>query len=134
MMFEAVLNNAHRRREQCFLEIAKKRADTGLFFVSIQGSDDVLPQLVADEIIKFEPNVGGYFIAHDIYGEWALDKIIERAFRSSQTHDEFYQQIGNSLAVRRAFRSWLSEKLLSDDAEAKKLIEATVSARKHWLK
>jgi hypothetical protein len=128
-------NNTHRKREQCFLEIARKRAVTGSFFVSIEGADEVLPLLEADEIIKFDANVGGYFVAHDIYAEWALDKIIERAFASSATFEQFYEVIGNSLPIRRAFRSWLSEKLILNDGNAKRLIEATVDAsgvERHW--
>jgi hypothetical protein len=128
-------NNLHRKREQCFLEIARKRAMTGSFFVSVEGADEVLPQLEADEIIKYDASAGGYFVAHDIYAEWALDKIIERAFHSSLTFDKFYETIGSSLPVRRAFRSWLSEKLLSDDDAAKRLIESTIDAtaiERHW--
>lgn len=128
-------NNLHRKREQCFLEIARKRAMTGHFFVAVESYDDVLPQLEADEIIKYDPSAGGYFVAHDIYAEWALDKIIERAFHSSLTFDKFYETIGSSLPVRRAFRSWLSEKLLSDDDAAKRLIESTIDAttiERHW--
>src|SRR5262249_52006121 len=71
-------HNAQRQREQCFLEIARTRAVTGRFFVPLERADDVLPQLIADEIIRFDANAGGYFIAHDIYAEWALDKMIER--------------------------------------------------------
>lgn len=128
-------NNLHRKREQCFLEIARKRAMTGSFFVAVDNYDDVLPQLEADEIIKYDASAGGYFVAHDIYAEWALDKIIERAFHTSSTFDEFYEAIGSSLPVRRAFRSWLSEKLLSDDGAAKRLIESTIDASaidRHW--
>ncbi|MCA1536068.1 hypothetical protein I6F21_26385 [Bradyrhizobium sp. NBAIM03] len=128
-------HNLHRKREQCFLEIARKRATTGSFFVSVERYDDVLPQLEADEIIKYDASAGGYFVAHDIYGEWALDKIIERAFHASLTFDKFYETIGNSLPIRRAFRSWLSEKLLSDDDAAKRLIESTIDAaevERHW--
>jgi hypothetical protein len=128
-------HNVHRKREQCFLEIARKRAISGRFFVSIEGADDILPRLVADEIIRFDANAGGYFIAHDIYAEWALDKIIEREFLSASTFDKFYEAIGNSLPIRRAFRSWLSEKLISNDGNAKQLIETTVDAdgiERHW--
>jgi hypothetical protein len=128
-------HNAHRQREQCFLEIARKRAVTGRFFVSIERTDDVLPQLVADELIRFDANAGGYFIAHDIYAEWALDKIIEREFLSSTTVDKFYEAIGNSLPIRRAFRRWLSEKLILNDGHAKRLIETTVDTNgidRHW--
>ncbi|WLA73364.1 hypothetical protein QIH77_42420 [Bradyrhizobium diazoefficiens] len=128
-------NNLHRKREQCFLDIARKRAVTGSFFVSVEGADEVLPQLEADEIIKYDASAGGYFVAHDIYAEWALDKIIERAFHSSLSFDKFYETIGSSLPVRRAFRSWLSEKLLADDDTAKRLIESTIDStaiERHW--
>ena len=93
-------NNAHRKREQCFLDIARKRAVTGSFFVSVDGADEVLPQLEADEIIKFDASSGGYFVAHDIYAEWGLDKIIERSFASSPMFEKFYEAIGSSLPIR----------------------------------
>lgn len=128
-------NNLHRKREQCFLDIARKRAMTGSFFVSVDGADEALPQLEADEIIKYDPSAGGYFVAHDIYAEWALDKIIERAFHTALTFEQFYETIGSSLPMRRAFRSWLSEKLLSDDDAAKRLIETTIDTaaiERHW--
>jgi hypothetical protein len=128
-------NNAHRKREQIFLEIARKRAVTGRFFVPIDGGDDVLPHLESDEIIGFDVTAGGYFIAHDIYAEWALDKILEREFLASPTYVEFYNAIGNTLPIRRAFRSWLSEKLNSDNGDAQRLIEATIDVigiSRHW--
>jgi len=37
----------------------------------------------------------------------------------------FFQEIGSSLPIRRAFRSWLSEKLFSNKDEVKSLIEDT---------
>jgi len=128
-------NNAHRRREECFLEIARTRASFGRFFVTVPGFDDALGQLEADEIIKFDSNAGGYFITHDIYEEWALEKLIERAFHASQSYDRFYEDIGTSLPIRRAFRSWLSEKLALSGGDAPTLIEATVNGEgidRHW--
>lgn len=128
-------NNAHRRREECFLSIARERAASGRFFVTVEDSNEALQQLESDEIIKFDTNHGGHFVTHDIYEEWALDKIIERAFHASTDHEVFYQAIGSSLAIRRAFRSWISEKLAANDAEAIKLIDATVNGEhieRHW--
>jgi len=121
------LHNLHRRREECFLKIAQKRANDGGFIVKASDCDqEALQKMEADEIIKYDTNVGGYFITHDVYEEWALDKIIERSFRSAQDYQNFYQEIGNSLPIRRAFRSWLSDKLFANDEDAKKLIEFTV--------
>ncbi|MCD6297732.1 MAG: ATP-binding protein [Deltaproteobacteria bacterium] len=121
------LGNIHRRREECFLKIAQKRANDGDFCVKIGDCDpEALQKLEADEIIKYDSNARGYFIIHDVHEEWALDKIIEQAFISAQDYGSFYQEIGNSLPVRRVFRNWLSDKLFRDDENAKQLIQFTV--------
>lgn len=120
-------DNIHRKREECFLEIARKRAASGHFYVRVYEHDEVLRQLESDEIIKFDLSARGYFITHDIYEEWALERTIERSFRSMSDYGLFYQEIGDALAIRRAFRGWLSGKLAANDGDAARLIEATVS-------
>lgn len=128
-------NNIHRKREECFLEIARRRAASGRFFVTFEGHDEALRQLASDEIIQFDSNAGGYFITHDIYEEWALERTIERSFRGLSDYGTFYQVIGDALAIRRAFRGWLSEKLAVNDGDGARLIEATVSnfaIPQHW--
>lgn len=130
------LNNIHRRREECFLKIARQRVNKGGFFVKTNGSDhEALQKLEASEIIKFDSNAGGYFITHDVYEEWALDMLIERAFNTTSDYQAFYSEIGNSLPIRRAFRKWLSDKLFANDENAKKLIAFTVqdsSVESYW--
>jgi hypothetical protein len=129
-------NNLHVRREECFLRIALARANSGSFFVKADGFDqEALARLNNDGIVERDPSVGGYFITHDVYEEWALDKIIERSLRSAQDIPSFYQTIGDSLPIRRAFRSWLSDKLLVNDDPAKSLIAFTVGdsqMARHW--
>lgn len=128
-------DNIHRKREECFLEIARKRAASGRFFVTIEGDEEALRQLESDEVIKFDSGAGGYFITHDIYEEWALERTIERSFRDMSDYEQFYQAIGDALAIRRAFRGWFSEKLGANDVDAIRLIEATVSSveiPRHW--
>jgi len=129
-------DNIHIKREDCFLKIAYKRANDGHFFVKADGCDnDILHDLEADEIIKYDSTAGGYFITQDIYEEWALDKIIERSFSQSQNYKVFFQDIGSSLPIRRAFRNWLSEKLYSEEENVKSLIENTTvddSIESYW--
>ena len=121
-------NNTHIKRENCFIKIAQKRANDGLFFVKADYCEgEILHQLESDEIIKYESNAGGYFITHDIYEEWALDKTIERAFHQSKDYKNFFKDIGSSLPMRRAFRNWLSEKLFVKNEDVRTLIEATIS-------
>jgi hypothetical protein len=128
--------NLHRRREECFLHIASKRANDGGFVVKADDWDhEALHGLEADEIITHDANAGGYFITHDVYEEWALDKLIDQAFIGAKNYPDFYQKIGSSLPVRRAFRNWLSDKLYGDDENAKRLISFTVrdaTVGNHW--
>lgn len=129
-------SNLHIRREESFLKIARQRASGGGFFVKIdQPDNEALQKLQADEIIQRDSNAGAYFITHDIYEEWALDKVIESSFIGAQDYKQFFQEIGSSLPIRRAFRSWLSDKLFANNEKAKKLIAFTVqdsSIENHW--
>jgi hypothetical protein len=128
-------DNIHRKREECFLEIARRRAASGRFYVAVEGYEEALRQLEADEIIKFDSNAQGYFITHDIYEEWALERTIEQAFRATTTTAQFYDRIGDALAIRRAFRAWVSETLAGNEGDAPRLIEATVgdnAIAPHW--
>jgi hypothetical protein len=121
-------NNLHVRREECFLQIAQKRAEQGLFFVTTDGCDgETLRNLEIDEIIKRDPTTGGYFITHDIYEEWALDKLIERSFLKAEDYQSFFRSLSSSLPIRRAFRAWLSEKLLQNPNQVKLLVETTIN-------
>ena len=130
------VGNIHRKREECFLKMAKQRVNDGSFYIKNEGYDQVaLQKLAADEIIKYEASAGGYFITHDVYEEWALEKIIEQAFHQSADEPTFYRGLGNSLPIRRAFRGWLSDKLFAQDENAKRLIEFTLKSEaveSHW--
>jgi hypothetical protein len=115
------------KRETCFIALAKRRADTGRFFVTDLGNCDeaTLKDLAADEIIEHDPTTGGFFITHDIYEEWALDKFVDRSFYNSDDYPQFFNLLGASLPIRRAFRNWLSERLLTNREEVKPLIETS---------
>ncbi len=108
-------------REQCFLEIANKRAMDGTFFVKPNCELNILDELRDDNIIGYESH--GYFIIHDIYEEWALEKIIETTFSQTSSYKEFLTQIGDTLPIRRSFRKWISEKLLLDNKDIYTFIE-----------
>lgn len=129
------LGNIHRRRGECLIQIAQRRVAGGQFYVTLPGYDDALAQLEADEVIKFEHSAQGYFITHDIYEEWALERLVEQTYCASVHRSDFYKTLGDSLPVRRAFRGWLGEKLLSNADETFHLIVSTVeegSIPRHW--
>lgn len=112
-------------REQCFLKIAFQRADEGQFFITPDCESSILDELKKDGILGYE-SPHGYFITHDIYEEWGLEKIIKAEFGKKSDTKTFFQNIGSSLPLRRAFRKWLSEQLSLQVKEIKEFIEQSI--------
>ena len=109
-----IKDQMHLRRAECFIEIAKHRAETGQLFMLMSEFQEPISRLVDDEIIRFDEKVGGYFITHDVYEEWGLERHINRLSVSASNPAEFFCELGDSLAMRRAFRTWIQESQVSD--------------------
>lgn len=121
-------HNINVKRENCFFEIAKRRANATSFYVKADDLDnEALKALQADELIRYDSDNSGYFITHDTYEEWALDKSINQEFNKRKDCISFFTALGSSLPVRRAFRNWLSDWLLSDIDRVKSLIEESIN-------
>lgn len=115
-------------RERCFLQTAFERANTGQFFISPNCDSNTLDnELVRDGILGYE--IAGYFITHDIYEEWGLEKIIESEFLKKISNQDFFEKIGQSLPIRRSFRNWLSEKLLLENDDIKSFIAEIIESK-----
>lgn len=116
-------DNIHIKRGRCLEKIAKQRADTNRFYITGDSlPQDALYQLKIDDIIAYDEQHDGYFITHDIYEEWALNHIINKAYQNHVNIEDFFRELGNSLAIRRAFRLWLSQKLIEEDTDIKRFI------------
>lgn len=76
------IKDSKPERERCFLKIAFERANSGQFFVSPNCESNILHELVKDGILGYEDTE--YFITHDIYEEWALEKKIEIEFKKEK--------------------------------------------------
>ncbi|MCM2534320.1 ATP-binding protein [Neobacillus pocheonensis] len=111
-------------REQCFMKIAFQRVSEGQFFISPNSNESTINSLVQDGILGYE--TAGYFITHDIYEEWALEKIIESEFIRKENYHDFFNKIGESLPIRRSFRKWVSDKLLTEDDSIENFIEEVI--------
>ncbi|MBN1054909.1 ATP-binding protein [Clostridium botulinum] len=124
-LWEQRIKKSKPEREKCFLEIAFQRANTGQFFVDVKTElGDYCDELMRDGILGYEEV--GYFITHDIYEEWALEKIINRKFTNRFDEYDFFVSIGESLPIRRCLRNWISEKLLLEGHEIVEFIEDTI--------
>lgn len=111
------------QRARCMIEIAKRRADSGCFYIDTEDlQQNVLFALCQDEILGFDASRNEYFISHDIYEEWALNKIVNRSWRKIGEVQAFFSAIGDSLPIRRAFRMWLSDELMESDGDIPQII------------
>jgi hypothetical protein len=122
-------DNLHLEREKCIIYIAKQRCETGRFYIN---ADDLpqsaLFQLKQDEILGYNDTYNGYFITHDIYEEWTLDKIVYRSFSNHSNTKQFFDELGNSLPIRRAFRLWLSDRLSDNNKKIEGFIQGAFTS------
>ncbi len=124
MRREETINDIHLQREKCFLEIVYNRANSGSFYVAPTCDNPVaLSKLRQDEVIRRDSESSLDFITHDIYEEWALGKIIQREFARNTSCSSFFESIGTSLPIRRAFRNWLSDKIYDDVSSIKAFVD-----------
>ena len=129
-LWNLIIKKSKPARVECFLKVAFDKVNKGQFFITPNCESQILDdELVKDGILDYE-DPKGYFITHDIYEEWALEKIIEKEFTKKFDNKEFFERIGQSLPIRRSFRSWLSEKLLLEDDVIKEFIEEVIEDKK----
>lgn len=117
-------NDLHIERDRCIISIVKERCETSRFYINASNlPKSALFQLKQDEILGYNETYDGYFITHDIYEEWALDKIVSRNYANYSNIQQFFDELGNSLPIRRAFRIWLSDQLSDNVNGIEKFIQ-----------
>lgn len=118
------IDNLHVEREKCIISIAERRCETGRFYINAASLPQAaLFQLKQDEILGYDETHDGYFITHDIYEEWTLNKIVSRNYANYSNTEQFFEELGNSLPKRRAFRLWLSDQLSDNSKEIERFIQ-----------
>lgn len=121
-------DNIHIRRERAFQDLIETKVSQNNFFIYLTNPDDeALAALCQDEIIKYDESKYAYFITHDIYEEWGLEKFIDYKFAIKTDNNNFISSIGNSLQIRRSFRNWLSNKLYENQKDIKEFINQLIS-------
>jgi hypothetical protein len=125
-LWNKIIKKSKPAREQCFFKVALERANKGQFFIKPSCEPRILDdELKIDGILGYE-TPHGYYITHDIYEEWALEKTIEAEFANRENNKNLFSNLGQSLPIRRSFRNWVSEKLLIENDSIKDFIEEVV--------
>ena len=97
-------------RENEFEKFIADRIKAGSFFLPPRNYvSKEFSALIADEIIAVDP-IHGLFITHDIFEEWGLYRIIDRYWNEADCVLSFLTNLGETRAIRRAFRLWLKDK------------------------
>ena len=127
-LWNKIIKNGDIRREKVFSDFAIRRANEGKFFIPLSGTDiEIAKFLSKDEVLGIEGS--SFFISHDIYEEWALEKFIDLTYKNRISVKDFFESIGVSLPVRRCFRLWISEQLQSNKDEITFFIEQAIDQK-----
>jgi len=126
------MNNMHIRREQMLIKLIEdcyKKEKFGTDFEIKDKDGEALSKLKEDEIIDYDKAYRVYYVTHDIYEEWTIERIIEKYYLDSPTAKTFLDNIGQSLRVRKGFRLWLINNIENnnDSRDIVKLIKEIVS-------
>lgn len=125
-LWNRIIKKAKPNREHFFIELSVKKATSRSFFIKPDSNDYLIEDFAKDGILGSE--TAGFFITHDIYEEWALEKFINSEFIQRQDNYAFFNKIGDSLAIRRSFRKWLSDQLLLLNKEIMVFVEDVVQS------
>lgn len=114
------------KRESCFMDIIRERVSKSKFYVKESALDaEALQKLLDDEIVT--RNSQGIFISHDIYEEWGLEHFISEIWYDRDSIKGFFENMGTSYLIRRAFRIWLIGCLDSGSDDVNELIKSSLS-------
>ena len=128
-------NGLPLKREEAFKEIAVKRAREMKLFTKPDKSDaEAIACLENDEIVFQENNNRKYSPTHDILEDWALVKYVSSKFEDFPNPKDFFSNLGNEPAIRRAFRLWVEDCLIDNNGinELIKITIADQTIEKYW--
>lgn len=107
------------RRGKAIIQMFSEMEESGFsyYFPSAATDWPAITALCESEIIRFDKALEGYFFCHDGYEEIVLNHIISQEYLRKDSINGFFQQIGCSIAARKAFRTWLQFQLESNASE-----------------
>ena len=115
-------------RESLFETFIEDRIKANTFFLpAMKYVNEEFDTLISEEIIADDPGQG-LFITHDIFEEWGLYRIIDKRWEEKESIQGFLTTLGDTRAVRRAFRLWLKDKVIINPTSIQSLTHASFSS------
>lgn len=101
------IRNIDFQGENFFLDIIYEKSKTKNFY--IKSYEPLIKKFMKEGILKSDNY--GIYIAHDIYEELGLKKLINRNFYESSNYMDFFEKIKEIDTKYKNFRNWLLEEL-----------------------
>ncbi|HJW93458.1 MAG TPA: ATP-binding protein [Thermoanaerobaculia bacterium] len=119
-----------QRRADAFMQICARRAQALKLFAPISGLDaEAVTELENDSLVVSSPeNRALAAPAHDVLEDWGVLEWIEHLYQqANDSVEEFARTLGDYPAVRRTYRTWISELLERDPVTADAFFDAVVT-------
>lgn len=105
-------NSLNIKREEVFIKVLKEGILKNRFYVNCGTFDgEAIECLIQDEIIALAKDSNDCYINYDIFEEWGLQRIINNTYKNKINSKDFYDRIGDSLAMRKEFKRFSNSKL-----------------------
>ncbi len=125
-----------RKRGNAFIKIAVDRAKKMCLFIEpISVDETAVDELENDNIIIKKGDNYSFSPSHDILEDWALIRYIRKIQEDNPNPEDFFKQISNEPAIRRAFRLWVEDSLVDDYEKIFDFVKKTINANeieKFW--
>ncbi len=134
-----VKNGIARKREKTFSHIAIGRAlNMTLFFQPLDSEIDfeAIEILLNDNIITKNGAKYEFTPSHDILEDWALVRYISSINNLLLPNETLFDKLTNQPAIRRAFRLWIEELIISKIDTVLQLVNTTLSnsnIEQYWV-
>jgi predicted transcriptional regulator YdeE len=133
-----VRNGLPRKRGKSFSHIAVGRAKSMQLFFEPNDNEidyEAVESLLNDNVIIKNKSIYEFSPSHDILEDWALIRHISNIEKNLVNKDELFAKLGNQPSMRRAFRLWVEELIISDIDTVVGLIKKTLdndSVENYW--
>lgn len=102
------------KREQCFLRMVQTQLEKGNYIIPKENLDyNSVSELIKEGIVAVD-SFYGYYIAHDLYTDLALVKLIDRIWHKTQNVKDFFEGLPDDIRHQNAFCKWFSVLLETD--------------------
>ena len=121
-------NDPFDMTSKVFVDMMDRRLRAGTYWVDVRPDEsEAAKGLLQRGILVRDTDAERFYLAHDIYEEWALEKTILRVFEDIGDTPDLWPRLQDKPAMHRAYRSWMTDNLHLDGTRVKNLVESSLT-------